>query len=247
MLHMPKYDALDKAVAEMRNYFLVPPSPAEVFAQLNELIETREVKYQAIAKTFKYNLASALSAVSIPFCLASTSIHASHFQRLHSAESIRALSINAEEIAPREALEEIRKRKARQKEQFRMTEFTASEDGKQAIIFGICEFLTTSIIEREMEIAARELISQGVILVWSAFEVLFRDTFELELNLNPSKAASLAQDVSTRKKLEVQRFSLDNLIKYGFDLSDKIGTILVSESDFSNLPTIKTVYPRSGS
>ncbi len=53
----------------------------------------------------------------------------------------------------------------------------------------------------------------------------------------------LAQDTSTRKRFEVERFSLDTLVKHGFDLSNRVGTVLVSQQDFGDLPTIKTVYP----
>ena len=94
---MSKDEALDKALSEMRNFFLVPPSPNDAFAKLDELIEKRDVKYQPIALAFRHNLASALSAVATPFRLASGSVHGSHFQRLHTAERIRARSISAEE------------------------------------------------------------------------------------------------------------------------------------------------------
>ena len=55
-------------------------------------------------------------------------------------------------------------------------------------------------------------------------------------------AEVLAQHTSTRKRFEVERFSLDTLVKYGFDLSNHVGTVLVSQRDFGDLPTIKTVY-----
>ena len=123
-----------------------------------------------------------------------------------------------------------------------MTEFSESEEGRNAIILDTCRFLITSLEAGGLKLAARELVQQGTILIWSAFEILFRDTFELELNLNPSKAALLAQNVSTRKRFEVERFSLDSLIKYEFDLSNKVGTLLVGQQNFSDLPTIKSVF-----
>ncbi len=239
---MSEEDALNQTIREMRDHFFVPPAPNETFSRLDELIEELDTKYQALGQTFRHNLASALSSVAMPFALASASVRESHFQRIHTAERIRAGSIELDAIQPGERLEEVREREAYRIAGSRMTEFEESEEGKNAIIRDICSFLITSLEARELKLAARELVQQGIILIWSAFEILFRDAFELELNLNSSKAALLAQNISTRKRFEVERFSLDSLIKYGFDLSDKVGTLLVGQQDFSDLPTMKSVY-----
>ncbi len=63
-----------------------------------------------------------------------------------------------------------------------MREFAESEEGKNAIIGDVCGFLLAGLRDGELESATKELIQQGTILVWSAFEVLFRDVFELHLN-----------------------------------------------------------------
>jgi hypothetical protein len=52
----------------------------------------------------------------------------------------------------------------------------------------------------------------------------------------------LAQNISTRKRFEVERFSLETLIEHELDLSDEVDTLLVDRQDFRNLPTIKSVY-----
>ena len=239
---MSEEDALDQAIRDMRDHFLVPPAPDEYFSRLDELIDGLDRKYQALGQSFRHNLNSLLSTVAMPFSMASASIHDSHFQRIHAAERIRARSIELDAIQPGERLDETRDREAYRKARSLIKEFVGSEDGMNAIIRDICRFLLRSLKAGELKLSARELVQQGIILVWSAYEVLFRDAFELELNLHPSKAALLAQNVSTRKRFEVERFSLDTLIKHEFDLSDTVGTLLVGQQDFSDLPTIKSVY-----
>lgn len=236
-------DALDRSIREMRTHFLVPPGPEDTFSRLDALVDSLLPEYRSLAEAFKHSLSSTLSTVAMPFSLATASVHQSHFQRLHIAERIRARSIELDSIKPGEDLEEVRQREAYRVASERMREFAESEEGKNAIIWDVCGFLLAGLRDGELESATKELIQQGTILVWSAFEVLFRDVFELHLNLNPSKAKVLAQDTSTRKRFEAERFSLDTLVKHGFDLSNRVGTVLVSQQDFGDLPTIKTVYP----
>ena len=236
---MSEEDTLNQTVKKMRDHFFVPPSPDEAFLGLDELIEKLNPEFQALGQTFRHNLASMLSAVSIPFTLASTSVYQSHFQRMHTAEKIRALKINI--IQPDEQIEQVRKREAYRIAESRMKEFEDSEHGKSRMILDTCDFLIASLEESDFKFAARELIQQGMVLSWSAFEILFRDAFELKLNLDPSTVVLLAQNISTRKRFEVDKFSLDTLIEYDFDLSKKLGTILVVRQDFSDLPAIKTI------
>lgn len=239
---MSEEDVLDQAIREMRDHFLVPPDQNEVFSRLDELIDGLDTKYQALGRSFRHNLNSLLSSVAMPFALASSSVHEIHFQRIHMAERIRARSIDQDAIQPGEIIEKVRERESYRKARSRMTDFGESEEGKNAIIQDICGFLLTSLEAGGLKIAARELVQQGIILVWSGFEVLFRDAFELEINFDPSKAALLIQNVSTRKRFDVEKFSLDTLINHKFDLSDKMGTLLVGQQHFSDLPTIKSVF-----
>jgi hypothetical protein len=72
--------------------------------------------------------------------------------------------------------------------------------------------------------------------------VLCRDTFEILLNESPSKIEPLIKHPDTRKRFEAERLPVDTILQLGFDLSSRLGTVLVDRQDFSNLPTIKAVY-----
>ena len=236
--------AFEEAVREMRRRFLVPPPPNEVFSRFDGLVDGLNANYQPLAAIFRHNLSSVLSSVSIPFTLAHSAITDRHWQRIHTVERIRSLKIGPDRPRPGidKGADEDREREAYKIATWRMKQFEDSGEGQQAVIQDVCTFLLSGVRSDELKLAASGLIEQGVILIWSAFEVLFRDTFELVLNLDPSKVEFLAEDTTTRKRFEVERFHLDTLINYKFDLSDKLGTVLVGQQDFSDLPLIKSVY-----
>lgn len=227
-------------IRDLRAHFLVPPSTEEVFATFDAATVPLRQEYQAVTKAFRHSLASALSTVAMPFALASASVEQSHFQRIHIAERIRTLSIDDTTLQPREDLNAVREREAHTKARSRMREFVESEDGRNVLIRDTCGFLLTS-LERGLEPAAQELVQQGLVLLWSAFEVVCRDSFETLLNGDPAKVLALINHPTTRKRFEAERLSLDTLVQHGFDLSARLGTVLVGQQDFSNLQTIKAV------
>ncbi len=232
---------LDDRIREMRAYFLVPPSTDEIFKDLDASVASLQAEYQPLAQAFQHNVCSVLSAVAIPFFLVSSSVEQSHFQRLHIAERIRARSIEEDALQPGESLEAVRDREAHRKAHARMQEFLVSEDGRNVIIRDICELLLAS-LRRGIQPAAKELLQQGLALLWSAFEVLARDAFEAVLNRSPGKVQALISDPSTRKRFEAQKLPLETLVHHGFDLSQRLGSVLVSQQGFSDLPLIKAAY-----
>jgi hypothetical protein len=232
---------LDARLRDMRGHFLVPPSTEDIFAEFDAAAVSLRPEYQAVAKAFRHSLASALSTVAMPFVLVSNGIEQSHFQRIHIAERIRARNISEDALHPGEDLETVREHQAHTKAHLRMREFVQSEEGRNALIRDTCEFLLAS-LKHGLESAAHELLQQGLVLLWSAFEVLCRDTFETLLNGDPAKVQALISHPTTRKRFEAERLPLDTLVQHGFDLSARLGTVLVGQQDFSDLRIVKAVY-----
>lgn len=238
-LDEPEWD--DAAIERMRDHFLVPPRPEEVFVEFDGLVGALATSYGPIAAAFRQNIVSLLSTVAVPFAMASSSTERSHFQRLHIAERIRARSIGASDIPPGEDLETVRSREAHRKAVDNVKSLVESESGK-ALISRDISHLLLSAIRHDMRYAAQELLLQGLVLLWSALEVLARDTFEALLNRSPARIQALMDNPSTRKRFDAEKLSLGTLVDHGFDLSQQLGTILVAQQDFSNLPTVKSVY-----
>jgi hypothetical protein len=216
-------------VREMTAHFLVPRQTAQLFAKLDSASTSLIPAYKPTFSAFRGSMCSAVSTISMPFALVSASVHRSHFQRIYAASRIRALAYDwgADETFA--------------KAESQMREWNASEEGERAIIADICKFLMDS-SKNGLDSAAHDLLRQGLVLTWSAFEVLFRDTFETVLNQEPGRIQALMTDSSVRKRFDAQRLPLDILVQHGFDLSTKLGTVLVRQNDFSDLPFIKALY-----
>ena len=89
--------------------------------------------------------------------------------------------------------------------------------------------------------AAEELLRQGVVLVWSAFEVLAQDVFEAVVNARPDLGKSLLDSPEGRRLFQVKAIDLDTLAKFSFDLSGRMGSVLSEFRDMSDLAAIKSV------
>lgn len=230
-------------VRDMRKHFFVPPSAEESFAGLDAAAALLRPEYQPVFEAFRHSLMATISTVAMPFSLASASVERSHFQRFHAAERIRAHDFgDMFTEGDREGItNDQEETTAHNEARSRMLDFLQSQDGRQALVRDTCQFLLAS-LGRGLERAAQELLQQGLALLWSAFEVLCRDTFETALNANPARAKALIEDPITRKRFEAGRLPLDTLLQYGFDLSARLGTVLVTQQDFSDLRTTKAVY-----
>ena len=213
----------------------------EIFAEFDTGAVLLRPEYRTVGTAFRHSIASALSTVAMPFALASASVEQSHFQRIHMAESIRARSINENALLADEDIETVRRREAHTKAHSRMREFVESGEGRNILIVDTCGFLLAS-LKHGLEAAAHELLQQGLVLLWSAFEVLCRDTFETLINGEPTKVQALISNPSTRKRFEAERLPLDTLVQHGFDPVSPIGSVLVRQQDFSDLLTVKAVY-----
>lgn len=96
--------------------------------------------------------------------------------------------------------------------------------------------------EPESLAAARELTRQGVVLVWSAVEVLARDSFVFLLDRRPILAERLLADQANRKRFSVDRIDWQTLAAYDYDLSENLETFLISKADLTSVPAIREAY-----
>lgn len=196
-------------------------------------------EYDQIAKTFDHNLHAVLATVSIPTTFAIASAYRSHWQRIYTAERIRSRS-------PTDELEgkndDEREQIALEHATIKMNTFIGSKEGQQTVAEDACHQLINALEQTEVKIASQELLRQGLVLLWGAFEVLSRDLFITYLNSNPSKVSMLSTNPATRTKFELKALKLDLIAEYGFNLSPHMGDILESSNDLSDLATIKSIF-----
>ena len=93
------------------------------------------------------------------------------------------------------------------------------------------------------------LLTSQVTGTWTAFEVLAGDLWESALNCRPRKLASLSAARGERtnddKSQPSTSIQLNLLSKYGFDVRDKMGTILREKLSFGVLDKIRESYRKA--
>lgn len=220
------------------NFFIFD---ASAFTQrIAEFSENSSFALRTIAAAFEQNIASVAQTAGIPFALATAAVHGSHWQRVYSAARIRSLKLDASPSEDKDALEARRSAQASQQASIQMKAFLESRDGPEIIAKQTCEFMLDALHSGELEVAAEELIRQGLVLTWGALETLSRDLFEAILNSEPYLALQILREPTAKNRLP-SKFSVEELAIFGFDLSNSLGSILATQQDFSDIKTIKAV------
>jgi hypothetical protein len=212
--------------------FLVPRDFDRNAKALNDLAAGLENDLQLIAKSFSANLRGVIQTLSIPYQYTQSHVQILHWQRIHIAEMIRARSIENESERKPEALRRAKDR----------MESYVREEGLAKIVDDILDRLLSLTKDAESLAAARELMRQGVVLTWSALEVLARDLFILLLNTKPALSTELLATPSNRKRFSPERIDWSVLASHDFDLSSRLGTYFISKADLTSMTSIRDIY-----
>ncbi len=229
-------------VRKVTGVFLVPPEGQKILSAFIETTKDIPSPVKEIADAFRANIVGLLSTVSFPYALAHAAAVDKNYQRISLAERIRALKIDSGKDENETDLEARRAATARKVAQDKMSEFVQSSEGRNILIGDSLSFLNRAQSDLSLSESANELILQGIVLCWGAFEVLARDTFVTLLNLRPSLAELLLNDTVAKRRFELAKVSLETLATHDFNLSGKMGTILSEQQDLSDLHSIKAVY-----
>ena len=216
----------------VRHIFLVPHDFSENAKLLTHLAPSLPDCLSQIALAFVDSLHGVIRTLSIPFQYTYSQVQSLHWQRFLMAERIRARGIENE--ADREpAAQEAANKK--------FVSYLHGE-GRDAVTDDVLDRLMVLQGEPESLAAARELTRQGLVLVWSAVEVLTRDCFVFLLNQNPSLAEKLLAEQANRKRFSVDKVDWKTLASYSYDMSRNLGTFLISQADLTSVPAIRDAY-----
>lgn len=225
-------EAPPKIANVVRTVFLVPQDFSESAKPLADLAPSLPDGLRQIALAFFDSLHGVIRTLSIPFHYTYSQVHSLHWQRFLMAERIRARGIENEEEREPAALKIAKERFA---------DYLQGE-GREVVVDDVLARLKALQDEQESLAAARELTRQGVVLVWSAVEVLARDSFVFLLNRRPILAEQLLAEQANRKRFSVDRIDWQTLAEYGYDLSENLGTFLISKADLTSVPAIRDAY-----
>lgn len=215
--------------------FLVPGAKAFDTSALRGLSSSLPEPLSDPASSFLVSLDASVSVLCLPTSLAMASAQEWRFRQIHIAERIRA------QADPDSGPDSPEERTAREKARDRFTEEMASADTVNQIADHACIFLLGQHSQPLIAEAAASLLLQGVVLVWSAFEVLVRDVFEVVVNARPELGRALLESADGKRLFQVKAIDLDTLARYSFDLSKCMGSVLSEFRDLSDLAAIRGV------
>lgn len=224
-------------IAEVSDHFVVPEIESPALARFSSMRNETSPLFETIARNFEQSMNALISTASIPYTLMAARVTDHHWNHFFAAEKIRTLTSKYDQHSEEEktsiAVDAATKA---------FDEFSSSERGRHIVMEGMCLALKTSLDRGLSPAIAHNLVQQCLIVGWTNFEVLFRDTFECLLNQEPEKATKLQNDASSRRRFEIDKIPFEILSGNNFDLRSKMGTILVGRNDFSDLSTIKDAF-----
>jgi hypothetical protein len=222
----------EELAAAVREVFLIPPDFAAMSVELAELVSRTEGARRDASESFLQSLRGAVTTLSIPFQYTYSEVHSVQWQRFISAERIRARGNPAESE---------REMQAQSVATARMKEYFEHESGGQ-VANSVLLRLESIKGQPESLSAARELMRQGVVLIWSAFEVLSRDLFVDTVNRTPALVDRLLSHPVARKRFNMDKVDFATLARYSYNLSSSLGSLLIERTDIDDIQTIREAY-----
>jgi hypothetical protein len=214
---------------------LVPRENSAVLAQVTVAEQSLLGGLAEVAAAFRRNLQAVISTAAVPFWLASAGVQRLRWQQLAIAEKIRAQTL-VEDGTPEDEAERIAQGIARER--------LAAELRSEPKIFGdrTLDSLRGALEEKVFEEGASELLRQCTVLVWSALEVLAQEVFTEILNAKPMLATRLYEGEATKKLFPWKSIMFDDLVRHDFDLSRKMGQVLLELRAIDTIPLMRAVF-----
>lgn len=222
--------------------FAVPTDEEKLFASLTDAIQRIGEPFSELGDTLRSNLAALWSTVTVPYQMAKASSVDTHWFRISTAAKIRSMIPKPDMAEAGDDPELEREREAAANAAAEFEQFGFSDEGQARLMKDSLMFLGRLLATDSFVEAARELILQGVVLCWGAFEVLARDCFVAFLNAIPERSLAILGDPTAKKRFDFSRMPIELLAANKFDLSCRMGTILAEQQDLSDLYSIKAIY-----
>lgn len=198
----------------------------DVFSDLNRINDSLANK--ELISVFITNIDSINSAISIPYSLAVEYSNERLFTMHASRNAILYPELTQEQIVEKA-----------------QNDFEASLENQDEAntLFNNLASRLINIPEGDSD-PARELINQGVLLTWSALEVFFRDFIEEYINQHPACIQAIIDSEILRKRMDLRKIAFEYLSENNFNISDKLGSLVVGSYDCSDLLIIKEIIKK---
>jgi hypothetical protein len=206
----------------------------EFYSPVDSVIGNAPAYWTTIAEAFRANLHAIIDTLTMPAVMALTAIQSARYERLVLANTFRIMA-EAQPMSKDELDAEARRRARVQLDKESKVK-KHIKAGTQSVIHS----LEGSLNNRQMRVAAAELLRQGVTLTWTALEVLMTDVFVATLNNFPALSVKLLEDVRTRKWFQFKD-PFPSLQAHSYDLSRHMGDVLGETHRIDDVDTFRAM------
>ena len=221
--------------------------PKGSFSSLHDLALELPDRYREIAQAFVGNLDRAATVASIPFSFTFEVVYRVHFEGALKAAAIR---IRAAEITsntawpPKEPLSSDQWAAAAEVATTEIQRRIATDPNRpfDPIAKQTLLELEGKLKDPNFAMANLDLFYQTLASTWGALELLANEVAIALLNEFPSKAANIIREAPSKKHFGTNILNMDLLSKHDFNLSSKMGDILLMERGLSSLEAIRDVF-----
>ncbi len=227
---------LVKVAGEARRHALLP------FDVVSDEIPEQSLhsSSRSLLLSFKSNLEDAVQLCSTIYKLCQKAETDLKFQSVHSRERILSLK----DSIPHGNLSEEQEKKALELAIEKMAELHANSQSPEyrSLLLRIVRRVVQVCSSEELGPSSRNLTRQSIVLIWNAFEVLSKDAAEQLLNKTPDLISKIMTNDLAKKRFDVRRIALEDLLNAGFDFSDGFGSYFTQKFDISDLSAIRTFW-----
>jgi hypothetical protein len=235
-------DPMAEISAPDAEYFVFPASFAisSQLKQITQLTDTLPEELTLLVATFESSLNRMNKAVSLPYRMAWLGILDIHKQAmLHQATILALDQLDPFKDDLDKAVPPLRDQIANKT----FLEFIGSDVGRNVAHRETIKALQSSAtLDRGGVLrGAKDLLLQTVISVWAALETFVSDFVRIYLNQRPEALSLLLADEDAKKRIGRIKWTIGELMTIGLDLSGRVGDLVLSENDLSDLVSMKAV------
>jgi hypothetical protein len=199
--------SFDEKVKAVAGIFYLESMDGKPVVAVSEAVAGLPASLRKVGDAFAHNVSAAVSTMGIPVTLAHAAARLRLWTQVMAAERIRARIGELEGNPPSEE-QVLSRAKEHLDRHLREQNDTFGED--------MCDFLLTVLEGINVSSAVSELHAQGLVLMWSAFEVLARDLFVSCLNSRPEFAGRVLGDEKTKRLFQLKGMDFETLTPIPF-------------------------------
>ena len=194
--------------------------------------------FGVIEKAFIYNLNETVNILTLPYSLTYQSTVNSLYSKILIAEKIRSANLMDRGMNEHDAY-----LVAEQTANERIEKMLNSDSLESTPLIELVILALNSLVESDhFSKISSTYLRQAVVMVWNAFEILTRDILEQVLNHSPSLIERLSKSDVVKRRIDLKTLVWENIGTHGFNLSEAMGSIIVSSQDFSDISSIKGFF-----